>query len=210
MSTPPESPSPKKWTETTPSGALALEALLVEVDLQTEIATRSYEAFVDEWDRNRPPHGAPPSVAFAFPIRVWGLVHAILTAGAIVSRIACEGSPERKSEIRLALGAMPAPILESRDLRNSLDHIDERIAEFVASIPSGSPTSPVSYETPRPPDRILRLMLRYLNPEDTHVRIFAPPEKDRDVVLRDIVLAMRDLNQHHPCRFDRLRLDGPR
>jgi hypothetical protein len=204
MSGPQGAPVSKKWSDSVPNGKVALEALLVEVDLQTEIAVRSFKDFVDEWDQNRPPFGAPPEEAFAFSIRVWRHVHAVLTAAAIVSRITCEGPGERVAEVKLSLGATPAPILESRDLRDSLEHIDQRITEFVASLPPGSRASPISYATPRPPDRILGLMLRYLNPDDTHLRIFAPPGRDRDVVLRDVVQAMVDLNRGNPFSLSKL------
>jgi hypothetical protein len=186
------------------NGKVALEALLVEIDLQTEIAVRSYADFVQEWELNRPPFGAPPAQAFAFSIRVWRHVHAILTAAAIVSRITTEGGADRIAEITAALGSKPSSILESRDLRDSLDHIDERIVEFAASLPPGSKSSPISYATPRPPDRILHLMLRYLNPEDTHTRIFAPAGRNRDLVLRDLVHALVDLNRTNPCSLANL------
>lgn len=96
---------------------------------------------------------------------VWLSLHTLLSAAAIVSKILWptrDGDPQRGQELRRMLDVSEESSLRSRAVRNSLEHVDERLEAWDAEYPDGPFVDTYIGDpahapgTPLPPEAYLR------------------------------------------------------
>lgn len=128
------------------------------------------------------------------PIEIIEDVHLLLLAGGIVSKILFGATPKttlRAARLRELMALPELPALSSRKVRNSYEHIDERLDELTSRLTNGGSICPLMVDDKEPDENTI--VLKRFCPRTTKV-YFEDDFIDLSQLVNELSLVREGIN----------------